>query len=85
MRRCERCGRYYYFDSCPYCELTSEHGPGKKTLAYSGYFWIVILFIGIIGAIMDPSSIIPVAGMLSLIWVISRLGAKGFGKKRKMK
>lgn len=86
MHRCERCGRHYYYDSCPYCQLTSDKS-GKKTPAQSGsgYFWIIILLIGIIAVIMNPASVLPLAGMVGLVWAVSRLGARGFGKKRRIK
>lgn len=85
MRRCERCGRNYYYDSCPYCELTSEDQPGKKggAMGGRGYFWIVIIILGFIAAILDPPSIIPVMGIAGVIWAISRIGAQRLGKKHR--
>jgi len=86
MRRCERCGRIYYYDNCPYCELTSEQGSGKKNLSFSGqgYFWIIIIIMGFIAAVMNPSSIIPLLGIASLTWIVWRLGDQ-IQKKRQRK
>ncbi|HOQ76105.1 MAG TPA: hypothetical protein PK369_05990 [Thermoclostridium sp.] len=78
MRRCERCGRIIYYDSCQYCGLTSGNGSGRKAPAPAGfaYFWIVIIILGVIAFVMDPKSVIPVAGIGFVIWAMSRLGRK---------
>ncbi|HOP72180.1 hypothetical protein [Thermoclostridium caenicola] len=78
MRRCEHCGRNYYYDNCPYCELMSGQESGRKAafLSGQGYFWIVIIIMGFIAAVINPSSIIPLAGVAGLIWVVSRLGSQ---------
>ncbi|NLW01721.1 MAG: hypothetical protein GX027_00450 [Clostridiaceae bacterium] len=83
MRRCERCGRHSYYDSCQYCGLKS--GNGKKAPAPAGfaYFWIVIVIFGIIAFIMNPESVIPVVGIGCFIWAMTRLGAQRLGKKNK--
>jgi len=85
MRRCERCGRFIYYDSCQYCNITLGQGSGKKAPAPAGfaYFWIVIVIIGFIAFVLDPRSVIPVAGIACVIWAISRIGARGLGKKQK--
>lgn len=78
MRRCERCGRNYYYDHCPYCELMSGQGSDKKAIRFSGqgYFWVVIILMGFIAVVMNPSSIIPLAGMAGLTWIVWRLGGQ---------
>lgn len=48
-----------------------------------GYFWIVIIILGFIAAILDPPSIIPVMGIAGVIWAISRIGAQSLGKKHR--
>lgn len=81
MRRCERCGRYIYYDYCPYCELTPDKNAGRRTPVPAGStaFWIVLIIVGVIAFVINPPSVIPVAGMAGIIWALTRFG----GQKRK--